>query len=233
MIAEASRKVFRPRLVLVVTLVGTVVFSPTITAQDEGSFQEESMFGPIQSRLYDLNHEIAMGWAYLPLDPYYKGYGVQLSYTIHFNHFIALELFRVGWAYNIDTSLKTKLIEQMAEIKPEEFPAVLFFENTNLVFKLLYGKQSLLNRSVLHFELFATLGGALLFRNPYPVWQGNLENALYEFGVNGGFGFRFWFSPSWSLKVDLRDTVILFEFTKGEFKTEHSAQIGVMFALNI
>jgi outer membrane beta-barrel protein len=201
-------------------------------AQDQ-SYREKSAYGPIQRRLFELDHEIAIGWAYLPLDPFTKGYGAQLSYTIHFNHFIALELFRVGWSYNFDSKLKTKLLDQMPDVSPAEFPAVIFFENTNLVFKLLYGKQSLLNHTVVHFEVYATLGGSFLFRNPYPVWDGDLTNARYEFGVNGGFGARFWFSPRWSIKIDLRDTVILMCFNRGDFPLKNSALIGVSFAFNI
>ncbi len=201
-------------------------------AQDQ-SYQEKSTYGPIQRRLFELDHEIAIGWAYLPLDPFTKGYGAQLSYTIHFNHFVALELFRVGWSYNFDSKLKTKLLDQMPDVSPAEFPAVIFFENTNLLFKLLYGKQSLFNRTVVHFEVYATLGASLLFRNPYPVWDGDLTNARYEFGVNGGFGARFWFSPRWSIKIDLRDTVILMCFNRGNFPLENSALVGVAFAFNI
>ena len=199
----------------------------------ERTYQEKSAYGPIQRRVFDLDHEIAIGWAYLPLDPFTKGYGVQLSYTIHFNHFLALELFRVGWSYNIDSKLKTKLLDQMPDVSPAEFPAVVFFENTNLVFKLLYGKQSLFNRTVVHFEVYATLGGSFIFRNPYPIWDGDLINARYEFGVNGGFGARFWFSPRWSFKIDLRDTVILLSFNRGDFPLENSAMIGLSFAFNI
>jgi outer membrane beta-barrel protein len=223
-----------PLFPLVMLSVLSVLVGPVLTARaQDKSYEEKSAYGPIQSRLFELDHEIAIGWAYLPLDPFTKGYGAQLSYTIHFNHFFALELFRVGWSYNMDSKLKTKLLDQMPDVSPAEFPAVIFFENTNLVFKLLYGKQSLFNHTVVHFEVYATLGGAFLFRNPYPVWDGDLNNARYEFGVNGGFGARFWFSPRWSFKIDLRDTVILLCFNRGDFPLENSAMIGLSFAFNI
>jgi len=218
-----------PRLLL----LGVLMLAAVPAMAQDRSYKEKSIYGPIQRRVFELDHEIAIGWAYLPLDPYTKGYGAQLSYTIHFNHFLALELFRVGWSYNFDSQLKTKLLDQMPDVSPAEFPAVIFFENTNLVFKLLYGKQSLFNRTVVHFEVYATLGGAFLFRNPYPIWDGDLTNARYEFGVNGGFGARFWFSPRWSFKIDLRDTVILLCFNRGDFPLENSALIGLSFAVNI
>lgn len=220
-------------LALAAAMALTTVLAGAAARAEDKSYQEESAYGPIQRRLYDLGHELSLGWAYLPLNPYHKGYGVQLSYTIHFNHFLALELFRVGWSYNVDSDLKTKLIDQMPDISPAEFPAVIFFENTNLLFKLLYGKQSLANRTVLHFEVFATAGAAFLFRNPYPIWDGDLNNARYEFGVNGGFGARFWLNPDWSVRVDLRDTVILLSFNRGDFPLKNSAMIGVSFAVNL
>jgi len=223
----------RPVPLVVVLAVAGWLVPPRAHGQEKKSYQEKSAYGPIQRRLFDMDHELSLGWAYLPLDPYYKGYGAQLSYTIHFNHLFALELFRVGWTYNVDTDLKTKLIDQMPDISPAEFPAVLFFENTNLLFKLFYGKQSLVNRVVLHFEIFATVGGALLMRNPYPVWDGDLSNVRYEFGVNGGFGARFWLDPTWSLRVDIRDTVILLCFNQRDFPLENSAMIGLSIAVNL
>jgi outer membrane beta-barrel protein len=221
------------RLTLLGLVMLALILPASPAAAQDRSYKEKSAYGPIQRRVFELDHEIAIGWAYLPLDPYTKGYGAQLSYTIHFNHFIALELFRVGWSYNFDSKLKTKLLDQMPDVSPAEFPAVVFFENTNLIFKLLYGKQSLFNRTVVHFEVYAALGGSFLFRNPYPIWDGDLTNARYEFGVNGGFGARFWFSPSWSFKIDLRDTVILLCFNRGDFPLENSALIGLSFAFNI
>ncbi|MBW1873147.1 MAG: outer membrane beta-barrel domain-containing protein, partial [Deltaproteobacteria bacterium] len=184
-------------------------------------------------RLFELDHEFSLGWAYLPLDAYYKGYGVQIAYTIHFNHLIALELFRIGWSYNVDSKLKTKLIDQMPDISPGEFPGVLFWENTNLLFKLFYGKMAFLNNVVLHFELYATAGVAFVFRNPYPIWEGDLTNAHYEFGVNAGFGARFWLSPNWSIRLDLRDTVILLTLNRGQFPMKNSAMFGLTFAVNL
>jgi len=190
-------------------------------------------YGPVQKRLYDLDHEISLGWALLPLDAYYKGYGVQIGYTIHFNEIWALELFRIGWSYNLDTKLKNKLIDQIPDVSPSEFPAVVLWENTNLLFKFFYGKQSFLNRTVIHFELFATAGGAFVFRNPYPLWDGDFHNANYEFGVNGGFGARFWLTPRWSLRVDLRDTVVLLTFNRGSFPLKNIALVGLTFGVNL
>lgn len=201
-------------------------------AESAESWQSER-YGPIQKRLFDLNHEISLGWALLPLDAYYKGYGVQIAYTIHFSHLWALELFRVGWSYNLDTNLKTKLIDQIPDVSPGEFPAVVIWENTNLLFKFFYGKQSFLNNVVVHFELFATAGGAFVFRNPYPLWEGDYHNAYYEFGVNGGFGARFWISPTWSIRVDLRDTVVLLTFNRGESPLKNIAMIGLTFGVNL
>jgi outer membrane beta-barrel protein len=194
---------------------------------------EKSIYGPIQRREYELGHEISLGWAYLPLDPYSKGYGVQLAYTIHFNHLLALELFRVGWSYNVDTSLKTKLIDQMPDISPSEFPSVIFFENTNLLLKLLYGKHTFINRTVLHFEVFATAGGAFLVRSPYNVFDMDANKLTFDFGVNGGFGFRIWLDPNWSVRVDLRDTVIFLTINKGEFPFKNSALVGLSFSVNL
>ncbi len=220
-------------LSVVMALSVTITFGGYSFADDD--FEQKSAYGPIQKRGYELNHEVSLGWAYLPLDPYYKGYGASLSYTIHFGHLMALELFRVGFSWNTDTSLKTKLIDQMPNISPTEFPAVVFFENTNLVFKLLYGKQTFLNRAVLHYEIFVTAGAAFAFLNPFNVTELDMDNARYDMGVNGGVGFRFWLSPSWSIRVDLRDTVFLIELGSagGDVQLDNSAEIGLAISADL
>jgi hypothetical protein len=197
---------------------------------------EKSIYGPIQHRLFDMNSEISFGWAYLPLDPYCKGYGVQVAYTLHLSQIWALELFRVGWSYNVDSKLKTKLIDQMPDISPAYFPAVVLFENTNVVLKLLYGKHTLMNRTVLHFEIFATGGIAFLVRNPF-----NFEfsdDLQVETGLNIGFGFRVWIDPTWSVVVDLRDTVSLLRLNKVNpyfhwAEADNSALVGLSLAFNL
>lgn len=193
--------------------------------------KEKSIYGPIQQRLFDQVHELELGWAYLPLDPYVKGYGVQLAYTYHFSHRLAWEMFRVGWSYNVDTKLKDKLITQASNVSPDEFPAVLFWGNSDLVLKLLYGKQTFLNRTVIHFEIFAVGGVSLVFRNPYNIFDMDFQNPRLEIGLNAGFGFRIWFNPTWSVRVDLRDTVILFCFNRADFPIKNSALLGLTLAL--
>ncbi|RME19035.1 MAG: outer membrane beta-barrel domain-containing protein [Deltaproteobacteria bacterium] len=215
-----------------VVLCGLLV-SAMLSAGVRAAQIHSERYGPIQKRLFDMSHELSIGFAYLPLDPYYKGYGVQLAYTIHFDQMWALELFRVGFSYNTDTSLKTKLIQQIPDISPGEFPAVELWENTNLVFKFFYGKQSFLNRQVLHFELFATAGASILYANPYPIWEGNMHNAQYQFGVNVGFGARFWLDPRWSVRLDLRDTVVLIVFNQGRFPLDNVAMIGLSFCVDL
>ncbi len=139
---------------------------PQAQSENKGQYyQERSAYGPIQSRKFKMKHELSLGWAYLPLDAYYKGYGLQLAYTIHLSPIVAIELFRIGWSYNLDTSLKNKVL-MMPGASREQFPAVVFFENTNLVLNVLYGKHSFLNRTVVHFELFITAGAAFIYQKP-------------------------------------------------------------------
>ncbi len=219
---------------LFVALVCSCALTASAGAADDGEeYREKSVYGPIQKRLYDLDNELSLGFAYLPLNPYYKGYGVSLSYTYHFNHLLALELFRVGWSWNLDTPLKTKLVEQMPDVSLEQFPAVVFFENTNLVLKVLYGKQTLLNRAVLHFEVFVTAGAAFVFRNPFNVTDLDDENIRLDFGVNAGVGFRFWLDPTWSMRVDLRDTVLLLGLNRPDIPLRNSAEIGLSLSVNL
>jgi hypothetical protein len=72
------------RLPLVLGLTAMVGLAAAgVRAEDEPPLEQESAYGAIQKRLYEVDHELSLGWAYLPLNPYYKGYGASLSYTIH------------------------------------------------------------------------------------------------------------------------------------------------------
>ncbi|MBN2498590.1 MAG: hypothetical protein JXR96_28625 [Deltaproteobacteria bacterium] len=235
---NATRPRFGPvRAALLTAVLAFVALGATAFAEEveEPPVKEKSAFGPIQKRLYRMDHELSFGWSYLPLDAYYKGYGLALSYTIHFDHVWAIELVRLGWTWNVDSNLKTKLIDQMPDISPAEFPAVVLFENTNVLFKMLYGKQTFLNRMVLHFELFASGGVSLVFRNPFNIHELDMENSRYELGLNLGIGCRFWIDPDWSLRVDLRDTLLLLSFNRGfdDQLPKNAAEIGISISYNL
>jgi outer membrane beta-barrel protein len=201
--------------------------------EDEGAPKDKSIYGPIQKRLYALDNELSLGFSYLPLDPYTKGYGAHLAYTIHFDDLWALELLRVGFSWNVDTSLKTKVIDAMPQATPEEFPAVVFYENTNLILKLLYGKQSGLNAAVLHYDLFILAGAALLYRNPFNLDQLDTDHSRFDLGFNLGVGFRFWLSPDWSLRVDIRDTLIIFGVNNLDWPLENSVEVSMALSVNL
>ncbi|HOX45709.1 MAG TPA: outer membrane beta-barrel domain-containing protein [Myxococcota bacterium] len=202
-------------------------------ADEGGAPKDKSIYGPIQKRLYALDNELSIGFSYLPLDPYTKGYGAHLAYTIHFDDLWALELLRVGFSWNVDTSLKTKVIDAMPQATPEEFPAVVFYENTNLILKLLYGKQSGLNAAVLHYDLFLLAGAALLYRNPFNLDQIDTDHSRFDLGFNLGVGFRFWLSPDWSLRVDLRDTLIVFGVNNLDWPLENSVEVSLALSVNL
>jgi outer membrane beta-barrel protein len=201
--------------------------------EDGGAPKEKSIYGPIQKRLFALDNELSVGFTYLPLDPYTKGYGAHLAYTIHFDDLWALELFRVGFSWNVDTDLKNKVIDAMPQATPEEFPAVVFYENTNVILKLLYGKQSGLNAAVLHYDLFITAGAALLYRNPFNLDKLDTDHSRFDLGVNLGVGFRFWLNPDWSLRVDLRDTLMIFGVNNLDWPLENSVEVSLALSVNM
>lgn len=206
-------------------------------AEGKPNYEEKSAYGPIQKRVFDLDHELTLSLTSLPLNPYYKGYGLTVAYTVHLSQVWALELFRVGISFNLDTSLKRKIIEQTAGLptpaSAKDFPAVVVFENTNLILKVLYGKHTALNRPVIHWEIFTTFGAALAISNPYNVTKIDMSLANFDLGVNGGIGFRIWMSESWSFRVDIRDTLLFWTINKlTEFPNESVVEISAGFALS-
>lgn len=151
----------------------------------------------VQERAYRMQHEFDLSVGLLPLDPFSKGLFAQGSYTAHFSDVFAWQIVRGAYSYTAKTSLREQL-ERDFGVLPPAFEEVQFFFGTDILLKPLYGKLSVMNKFVLHGELFVILG-ATLFK---------FTTSLRP-GVNLGIGGRIFLNRTLSLRLDITDNVVI------------------------
>ncbi|WP_224370241.1 outer membrane beta-barrel domain-containing protein [Hyalangium versicolor] len=156
----------------------------------------------VQDRLYQMNHELTLGIGALPADAFYKGYIAALSYTYHFSDNFAWQVGRGAYSYNVETSLRRQLERDfgVAPTSSAHEDEVQWMVGSDIVWSPIYGKTSILNSKVLHFEAFL-LGGATVFKL-------NREGGGFRPAANVGVGMRVFKSNHISFRLDVTNNVL-------------------------
>ena len=208
---------------------------PAVAAAEEGSFFAGSEADPsdvgaaIQNRLFSMNHEVDLSVGSLPADPYYKGYTLGLGYTWHFHDAFAWEILRAAYSANVNTHLKEEVLRVTGGSGQDAagFSEISVMGSTRVVFKPLYGKQSILNSATLHLEAFLSLGADVLYVEGVPGRRGIPRDRVL-FGFDFGGGVRVFANHLLSLRVDVNE-VIFFPPTG----VRQSLQLRLGLAFNI
>lgn len=158
----------------------------------------------VQERAYRMMHEIDLSVGVLPLDPYSKGFVAQGSYTAHFTDFFAWQIARGGYSFTVKTALRSQLERDFGQL-PTAFEEIRFFVGSDVLFKPFYGKLAVVDKWVLHGELFFILGVTVFNFN---VPDDALGRAFRP-GVNLGLGGRLFLSKVLSLRLDISDNVVI------------------------
>ena len=146
----------------------------------------------VQNRLHSQTHEFGAGVGLLPVDAFTKGLTFGGAYTIHFNDLLAWEVGQFTWSYGLRTSLYDDL--ENLSVGPTPFETVRGFASSNFVFKPIYGKLAVLNRSLVYQELFLVAGGGY-------GWLTLTGRPLIDVGL----GVRIYAGKHFSVRFDARD----------------------------
>jgi outer membrane beta-barrel protein len=153
----------------------------------------------LQNREYSMSFEIdAVPLGSIPLDPFYKGYYFGGGAVIHFTDYIGWQVARGAYSLNATTQLRDQLERDFGQL-PTAFDEVNWFAGSDLMIKPFYGKSSVMNSFVLHYEAFFILGGTVL----------GFSNSGLAGGVNLGGGLRLFITKWFSLRVDITDTLVI------------------------
>lgn len=154
----------------------------------------------LQDRYYRLQNEFTVMVGFLPSDPYTKGAFVQGGYAFHFNDYVGIQA-RGAYALPLPTALRQQLERDFTQL-PTLFPSVQFFIGGDLMFRPLYGKLSVINKTVIHGEVHL-LGGGSAFGFTDSVTP-SLRPA-----INIGGGGRLFLGRNASLRLDLVNHIVL------------------------
>lgn len=218
------------------TAFGTVAAAIALTwagsaqAQSDPTRDYEKV--AVQKRKYILANEIKLSIGTLPLDPYEKGIGGSLSYTRHFNQYLAWEVFSGTFTYLYDTGLKEQLVDVFGQ-DPNEFAGPRMVFTTGVELTPFYGKWAFLNDGVTrHAFLIGGYGGVVFGdREDFassptggPTTLGDIRPAL-----GPGLGYRLYISQNWSARLDWRTLLTI----RSEQVEEEGSGVDVTMLINL
>ncbi len=180
---------------LTLTLAGA---SPALA--DDDLDEEQVATYAVQSRLFRLGGELNVAAGILPMNAFDKGLTIGGAFTYHFSNALAWEIINCAYVYKqLDTGLKTELLDNF-DVQPTKIAAIDLMMSSSLVLKPFYGKLAVFNRRVVHAELSIPVGITLgRYINPQS----------YLPGPNLGLIFRLFLSPHSSLRVDVRENILV------------------------
>lgn len=153
----------------------------------------------IQPRKFRIGHEFRLATGYLPMDAFYKGAAFDFGYGHHFGDFFSAEL-RGLYSWNHDTDMRRRLNREF-QVDNDPFEKTQYMIWANFRVTPFHGKQVVLNRVIVHQELF-------FFGGPGGVGWAYAENGRSDVpsefrpAVNLGAGFRWYLSPRLSVRLE-------------------------------
>ncbi|HOX45710.1 MAG TPA: outer membrane beta-barrel domain-containing protein [Myxococcota bacterium] len=161
----------------------------------------------IQDRAFRMNHEFGLSLGFLPLDAFYKMFSIGGHYVVHFDEMWAWEAVHLTYSkyLDVDTGLRSELADRWdaSPTDPEE-NRIDFALDTNLMWKPLYGKSTLLGDTVIFGETYLLLG----------IGTEKFETAWYP-AINLGLGMRIFLGETISMRLEVREYIHFGESTGG------------------
>ncbi len=181
----------RAQATLALLLAAVLAFPAAVKAEGD----EPGQLAAVQRRKFRMDHEIFLGGGLQPLDAFYKGLGPVGGYTLHFTDVLGWEVVRGGYSFRLGSGLREQLKKDFG-VAPTRFEEMEWYVGTAAMITPFYGKLALLNRAVMHAEMFILVGATLgTFTGQTPT---------YKPGPQAGLGLRFFLSEWISVRFDFR-----------------------------
>lgn len=178
-------------------LIGLCLLVPGLASAQLQDLENPGSVSAVQERAFRMRHELDLSFGVLPLDAFYVGLYAQVGYTAHFTDTVAWTIGRAAYNYAARTGLRDRL-ERKFNVLPTTFEEVQYFFGSDLLWTPFHGKLAVLNKWVVHGEVFLVLG-ATLFK----------YTNTFRPAVNAGIGGRVVLNPNVSLRLDLGDNVVI------------------------
>ncbi len=200
-------------------LAVVLLLSSLVARAQSTELENPGSVSAIQNRAYTMDFEFDLGVGTLPLDAFYKGYYPLAGAVVHFNDFLGWQVARGAYSFNVSTGLRDQLERDFA-VAPTAFEEVQWFIGSDLLLKPFYGKSSVLNTWVLHYEAHFILGASLF----------KFSVAQFSPALNLGFGIRLFHNRYVSYRLDVSDAIVF--GIVGKAKISQVITIQLMLALN-
>ena len=175
-----------------------LLLGPLVAQAQTNELENPGSVAAIQKRPFSMSFEfnpVVIGT--LPLDAFYKSYYLAGGVVVHFSDTLAWQVGRGAYSFNVSTGLRDQLERQFG-VLPTANDEINWFVGSDIMLKPFYGKTSVLNSWVLHYEGYF-LVGASLFK--YTVGG-------FQPGISLGGGLRLFQTKYVSYRLDLTDNLV-------------------------
>ncbi|MFB6263783.1 MAG: outer membrane beta-barrel domain-containing protein [Bradymonadaceae bacterium] len=197
---------------LIAVLVASAVPRSARAGDDGEDESYESVV--VQDRKFSPTHEFTGSVGVLPLDAFAKGVTVSGGYTLHFSNLLAWEALQFTYSFQVQTDLNDKL--STFGVEPTPFELLEYYLTSDIVFKPVYWKGSVLNTGLAYGEFYLVGGGTYGWytRSSWP-------------GFNVGAGIRLYGSQLVSFRLDTRYLFFLADVGTRQFELKDELWIGL------
>ncbi len=212
---------------IVITLSIFFLFLITV---DWGYSEETELTEPvyaIQEKVFFKYHELAFVTGYISDEDFYEVFPVGLSYTYNFDDRNSWEVFRAYYDFTVEKDLLKDLVSDYG-VAPEQVYKPKAQLLTHFIYRPMYGKDAVLNKSILNHETFFFVGGGIdIYSKSAPY-----ESSSDELALCGSFGagIKYFINDSINITFELRD---LLSFREDELENRIWFGINCGFRFNM
>ncbi|MBU1169315.1 MAG: outer membrane beta-barrel domain-containing protein [Proteobacteria bacterium] len=185
-------------LILVILLLVTIGHG-----YSEESATDEPVFA-IQEKIFHKYHELAFVTGYNGGDDFYHIYPLGIAYTFHFDDHISWEVARIYGNISKEKDILKKLLDNFGAA-PTSFYESKYQILTHLVYRPFYGKDSVLNKTILNHETYFYAGGGFDFYNENFSDQVTGSKSKTSQLISMGAGIKYFINQSFNVAFEVRD----------------------------
>lgn len=159
----------------------------------------------VQEKVFFKYHELSFVTGYVSNDDFYEVFPVGLSYTFNFNDAFSWEVIRGYYDFTMEKDLMDDLVDEFGAA-PEQFYKPRAQVLTHFVYRPLYGKDAVRNRSVINHETSFFVGGGLdIYEKKYSDPTAGSASDEMAFCTSFGAGIKYFINKNLNLSIELRD----------------------------
>ena len=164
---------------------------------------DEEKVDAIQNRVFHKYHELGLSAGYIADDDFFHIYPISVNYTFNYNDQFSWEVLRYQYMFTQEKDLKDELLD--IGVQPSRYAEQKYALHSHLVWKPLYGKDAVLNRSIVNHETYFFAGGGVV-RYEWITSYGENETEDAP-SLSLGVGMKFFLNQKFCLNVEIRDQV--------------------------